>query len=111
MSGTRRVYELNLTPNDTCWYNVLVNYFVVNMTEIKANEVYTTAEAEKLLKISNSTMKRMLKHGLIRANKIGKQYRILGHELLRLLSPEVDANLSNAYGNFKRKIISKVKDW
>jgi excisionase family DNA binding protein len=81
------------------------------MLEIKPNEVYTTAEAERLLKISNSTMKRLLKKGLIRANKIGKQYRILGHELLRLLSPEVDKKVSGGYGKVKRKVIEKVKDW
>lgn len=81
------------------------------MGEIQPNEVYTTAEAEKLLKVSNSTMKRLLKKGLIKANKIGKQYRIFGHELLRLLSPQVDEKVSNSYGNFKRQIIEKVKDW
>ena len=81
------------------------------MGEILPNEVYTTAEAEQLLKVSNSTMKRLLKHGLIRANKIGKQYRILGHELLRLLSPNFDIKVSNAYGSFKRKVINKVQDW
>lgn len=41
------------------------------MPEIKLNEVYTTKEAQELLKVSNSTMKRLLKRGLIRANKVG----------------------------------------
>ena len=81
------------------------------MAEIKANEVYTTQEAQELLKVSNSTIKRLLKKGLIRANKIGKQYRIFGHEMLRLLSPEVDVKVANAYGRLKRNVISKVKDW
>ena len=79
--------------------------------EIKPNEVYTTAEAEKLLKISNSTMKRLLKKGLIKANKIGKQYRILGHELLSLLSPEVDKKVTDAYQKVKVKTINKTSDW
>lgn len=79
--------------------------------EIKPNEVYTTAEAEQLLKISNSTMKRLLKKGLIRANKVGKQYRILGHELLRMLSPEVDKKATDLYQKVKIKTISKTKDW
>jgi len=43
--------------------------------EIKPQAVYTTSETEKLLKISNSTMKRLLKSGLLKANKVGKQYR------------------------------------
>lgn len=81
------------------------------MPEINPNEVYTTAEAEKLLKVSNSTLKRLLKKGLLRANKIGGHYRILGHELLRLLSPEIDKNVSNAYGKFKRQVIEKTRDW
>jgi len=81
------------------------------MLEIKPNSVYTTKEAEELLKVSNSTMKRLLKKGLICANKIGGQYRILGHELLRLLSPEVDSKISDKYGKLKRKLIEKTKDW
>jgi len=81
------------------------------MNEIHPNAVYTTEETQELLKISNSTMKRLLKKGLIRANKIGNQYRILGHELLRLLSPIVDEKVSHAYGNLKRQVIEKVKDW
>lgn len=82
-----------------------------NMPEIKPNEVYTTQEAQELLKVSNSTIKRMLKKGLIRANKIGGQYRILGHELLRLLSPEIDKKATNAYLKLKHKVIEKTKDW
>ena len=81
------------------------------MSEIQPNEVYTTAEAEKLLKISNSTMKRLLKRGLIRANKVGGQYRILGHELLRIVSPEVDRKATKAYQKVKKKVIEKTKDW
>lgn len=81
------------------------------MAEINPNEVYTTAEAQKLLKVSNSTIKRLLKKGLIKANKIGKQYRILGHELLVLLSPEVDKKATNLYQKVKLKTMEKTKDW
>jgi excisionase family DNA binding protein len=79
--------------------------------EIKPNAVYTTAEAEELLKVSNSTMKRLIKNGLIRANKVGRQYRILGKELLRLVSPDVEEEATKQYLKFKNKIIDKVKDW
>ena len=79
--------------------------------EIKPNEVYTTEETQKLLKISNSTMKRLIKKGLFRANKIGKQYRILGHEILRALSPDVDAKATDVYQKIKIKTMDKVKDW
>jgi len=81
------------------------------MAEINKNEVYTTLEAQDLLKVSNSTIKRLLKKGLIKANKVGGQYRIMGHELLRLLSPTVDKKVSGSYGKIKRKVIEKVKDW
>lgn len=81
------------------------------MPEIHPNEVYTTTETEKLLKVSNSTIKRMLKTGLLRANKIGGQYRILGHELLRLLSPQVDVKATNVYQKIKKKTIKKIENW
>jgi len=79
--------------------------------EIKPNSVYTTTEAQDLLKISSSTMKRLLKQALIRANKIGKQYRFLGHDLLKLLSPQVDERVTNVYQKVKMKTIEKTKDW
>lgn len=81
------------------------------MTEIKPLEVYTTKEAQQMLKISDSTMKRLFKKGLIRANKIGKQYRIFGHELLRLLSPIVDEKATDVYQKIKIKTIERTKDW
>ncbi|MCX6779878.1 MAG: helix-turn-helix domain-containing protein [Candidatus Magasanikbacteria bacterium] len=81
------------------------------MNEIKPNAVYTTQEAQEVLKISDSTMKRLLKKGLIKANKIGKQYRILGHELLKILSPVVDEKATDLYQKVKIKTIAKTKDW
>lgn len=96
-----------MTPNDI----IELMIFLSNMTEIKPNEVYTTQEAEELLKISNSTIKRLLKRGLLRANKVGKQYRILGHELLKIVSPEVDIKATNFYQKIKVRTIKKIKDW
>lgn len=79
--------------------------------EIKANSVYTTAETREILKISNSTIKRLLKKGLIRANKIGGQYRILGKEILRLVSPEVEKRAVKSYLRLKRKVSNKLNKW
>lgn len=79
--------------------------------EIKPNAVYTTEETEVLLKISNSTMKRLLKNGAIRANKVGRQYRILGKEILRLISPEVEKKAEKAYMNIKKKAVNKLNKW
>jgi excisionase family DNA binding protein len=50
------------------------------MEEIKPLAVYTTTETQEVLRISESTIKRMLKKGLNRTNKVGGQYRILGKE-------------------------------
>ncbi len=79
--------------------------------EIKPNAVYTTNETQKLLKISNSTIKRMLKNGLIKANKVGGQYRILGKEILRLVSPKVEKKAVKSYLNIKKKIVNKINKW
>ena len=79
--------------------------------EIKPNAVYTTAETKDLLKISESTIKRLLKSGILRANKVGKQYRIMGKEILRLISPEVEKKAISKYLKIKKKTISKIDKW
>ncbi len=79
--------------------------------EIKPNSIYTTNEAQKLLKISNSTIKRMLKNGLLKANKVGGQYRILGKEILRLVSPEVEKKAIKSYLTLKNKVVDKINKW
>lgn len=79
--------------------------------EIKPYAVYTTSETESLLKVSNSTLKRMLKSGLLKANKIGKQYRILGLEILKLVSPAAEKKAVEAYLGLKTKVINKTKEW
>jgi excisionase family DNA binding protein len=70
--------------------------------EINPNEVYTTEEAQQLLKISPSTTMRLIKKGIIRTAKVGKQYRILGKELLRLLSPKLEDTVGKAYNKGRR---------
>lgn len=79
--------------------------------EIKENAVYTTAEAQGLLKISESTIKRLLKKGILRANKVGGQYRILGKELLRLISPELEKKSIKAYLEVKQKAVDVINKW
>jgi len=79
--------------------------------EIKPGGVYTTTETQALLKVSKSTMKRLLKRGLIRANKVGGQYRILGHELLMLLSPSLERKAARQYFKLKRNVVRKINKW
>jgi len=87
-------------------------YNIDNMTkEIQRNAIYTTDETQELLKISNSTLKRMLKNGLIRANKVGGQYRILGKEILRIVSPELEKEATKSYLGIKKKIIKNINKW
>lgn len=81
------------------------------MPEINPHEVYTTGETQQLLKVSPSTMKRLLKRGLIRANKVGGQYRILGKEILRAISPTIERRAVRTYQRLKKKIKRKVKAW
>lgn len=81
------------------------------MPEINPNEVYTTAETQKALKVSSSTIKRLLKKGLIRANKIGGQYRIMGKEILRIVSPKIERKSVGLYQKLKKKVKAKIKNW
>lgn len=67
------------------------------MQEIEENAVYTPKETQKVLKVSQSTVTRMIKKGLIRTAKVGKQYRIMGKELLRILSPKIEDSVGKAY--------------
>jgi len=81
------------------------------MNQINPHEVYTTQEARTLLKISASTIKRLLKRGIIRANKVGGNYRILGKELLRLISPATEKKAVTVYQNLKTRTKRKLKNW
>jgi excisionase family DNA binding protein len=79
--------------------------------EIKENGVYTTNETQELLKISNSTIKRLLKKGILKANKVGGQYRVLGKEILRLISPEVEKKAGKAYMKVKKPVADAISKW
>ena len=79
--------------------------------EIREHGVYTTEEARQLLRISPSTIKRLFKRGLIRANKVGGQYRILGKELLRLLSPEAEKAAAASYLKLKKRVVDRINKW
>lgn len=81
------------------------------MSEIKPNEIYTTNEAQTFLKVSNSTIKRLFKNGMLRANKVGGQYRVMGKELLRIVSPQVERKAVTTYQRLKKKVKRKIKTW
>lgn len=77
--------------------------------QINEHEVYTHEETQAILKVSSSTVTRMIKKGLIRAAKVGKQYRIMGKELLRVLSPKVEDRVGKLY-NRARKWVHEGTD-
>ena len=78
--------------------------------KINENTIYTPKETQEYLKVSQSTMTRMLKTGLIRAAKVGKQYRIFGKEILRVLSPELEDTVGKAYNKARRWVHVGIDD-
>ena len=74
-----------------------------SIVEIRENELYTPAETMGYLKVSSSTMMRMIKSRLISAAKVGKQYRIMGKEILRVISPKLEDTVGKAY--------NKARNW
>ena len=81
------------------------------MNGIKPKEIYTTREAQSFLKISKSTMKRMLKNGIVTAYKVGGQYRIWGDEILNLVSPKVEKKVYRVYKKIKNRTRKAIKKW
>ena len=93
------------------YYAFLITLLLIMSEEIKANAVYTSNETCDLLKISDSTIKRLLKNGILRANKVGGQYRILGKEILRLISPELEKKSVKAYLKVKKRAVDVINKW
>lgn len=58
------------------------------MIEIQERAVYTTAEVANILKLSPITVERKIRRGEIPATKIGKEYRLLGRDMLSLFGWE-----------------------
>ena len=81
------------------------------MSEIKPNEIYTTEEARDFLKVSQSTIKRLLKKGIIKAYKVGGQYRIWGDEILMLVSPKVEKKVYKVYEKVREKARKAIETW
>jgi len=79
--------------------------------EIQSHKVYTPKEARDFLKVSESTMKRMLKSGIIEAYKVSGQYRIWGREILRLVSPKAVTKTENVYLGIKEGVRKVVEKW
>ncbi|MBU4274824.1 helix-turn-helix domain-containing protein [Patescibacteria group bacterium] len=79
--------------------------------EIKPNKIYTPKETRDFLKISESTMKRMIKNGIIKAYKVSGQYRIWGNEILKLISPKFELGVFKVYKKIKNKTKETIEKW
>lgn len=79
--------------------------------EINPKEIYTTKEAQDFLKLSQSTIKRLLKKGMIKAYKVGGTYRIWGSEILRLVSPKVESKVYQVYSKIREKTQKTLEKW
>jgi len=79
--------------------------------EIKSNKIYTPKEARDFLKVSESTMKRMLKSGIIEAYKVSGQYRIWGSEILSLVSPKLESRVYKIYSKVRDNTRKTIEKW
>lgn len=79
--------------------------------KIEPDQIYTTREARNFLKVSESTIKRLLKKGMIKAYKVGGQYRIWGSEILLLVSPEIESKVYKAYDRLREKTRKTIEKW
>lgn len=64
---------------------------------VEEHEVYTPQETITLLKISDSTFRRLIRNGVLKAAKIGGQYRILGKHILQILNPTLPGKVKKTY--------------
>lgn len=81
------------------------------MSKINPKELYTIKEVQDFLKISQSTIKRFLKKGIIKAYKVGGQYRIWGSEILRLVSPKMESKIYKVYSKVRDKTRRTIEKW
>lgn len=79
--------------------------------EIKPEQIYTPKEARSFLKVSESTMKRMIRNGIIKAYKVSGQYRIWGHEVLKIISPEAGSKIYRTYKSLREKTKHVIEKW
>jgi len=84
---------------------------MAELEEIKPSKIYTPKETRDFLKISESTMKRMIKNGIISAYKVSGQHRIWGREILRLISSESVKPVEKTYLEIKEKVRRTIGKW
>lgn len=66
--------------------------------EIQPTAVYTLREAREFLRISDATARRWIKQGRLRARKIGRDYRVMGQDVLGSLEEPFDWSNVKLFG-------------
>lgn len=77
--------------------------------QVNHNEIYTIEETQSILKISRSTLLRLIKKGLIKTAKVGRQYRIWGNEILHIMSPSLEDQVRKKYRKSREWIYKDIK--
>jgi excisionase family DNA binding protein len=72
---------------------------------VNEDEIYTPQETITILKISDSTFRRLVRRGVLQAAKIGGQYRIMGKHILQMLGPSLPGRVRKAY----KKVVEELK--
>ncbi len=75
------------------------------MVQLNEGIVYTTQEAAKILKLSPITIERQIRRGELKAVKLGKEYRLLGRDLLALFDWKAYAR--SAFDELGRELRSR----
>lgn len=78
--------------------------------EISSNTYYTPEEAAAMLRVSRRSVQNLLEAGLARGVKIGRNWRILGHDLLQLPRADeiADAELTRSLMRLSEPAFMKV---
>jgi len=71
---------------------------------IDEHKVYTPQETSALLRISDSTFRRLIRKGVLRAAKIGGQYRVLGKHILKLLNPNLPGKVKEVFNKVREEL-------
>ena len=90
------------------------------MIQLEERTIYTTQEAAKILKLNPVTVERQIRRGELKAIKLGKEYRLLGRDLLALFDwrsyarsawEEVGRELRARYSNADvvKKTVAQVR--
>ena len=88
------------------------------MLIIEERAVYTTKELAEILKMTPVTIERKIKRKEIKASKIGREYRILGRDVLLLfewkkkfknLMSEIESDIKNK-GIKQQDVVSSLEE-